>query len=326
MYFRRLTINIPTSKSSFLSPFPFSSVIAGDQRLTAILNSAIQSGPFLPPAAPPSSSSVFEQAAQPPSSSLVHSPFVFGQCPRSQVSQPQPQLPSKSVRLYDSVDACLPRCSWSHLNSSLAYHSFVCDFFTCVFGGVKSNGQYLVWPPAAKSTAVHLLMDCIRFASSCCNLGARPMSPATKQRLESRSPKQEGRGGRTSEQSKSKDPPASEALILRSDTAKLRSDSHSRSHSPNHNTLQALKADGRDRNSSGLRAESPNPGSRSTSPKQKGLSSTSGRTNQLTRTCHKTRTNPMTRTSLPMSAPPRLGWTRPEKGPSRTRTPWTRTP
>ena len=37
-------------------------------------------------------------------------------------------------------------------------------------GGVKikSNSQYLVWPPAALSTAVHLLLkDCTRFASSC---------------------------------------------------------------------------------------------------------------------------------------------------------------
>ncbi|XP_031649241.1 E3 ubiquitin-protein ligase MYCBP2 isoform X10 [Oncorhynchus kisutch] len=212
----------------------------GDQRLTAILNSAIQSGPFLPPAAPPSSSSVFEQAAQPPSSSLVHSPFVFGQCPRSQVSQPQPQLPNGSS-------------SRSLASSHERVH--------------KSSASAAGHGSALSSLALRQKG----------NLGARPMSPATKQRLESRSPKQEGCGGRASEQSKSKDPPASEALILRSDTAKLRSDSHSRSHSPNHNTLQALKADGRDRNSSGLRAESPNHGSRSTSPKQKGLSSTSGR-------------------------------------------------
>jgi hypothetical protein len=33
---------------------------------------------------------------------------------------------------------------------------------------IKSNSQYLVWPPAALSTAMHLLMDCTRFASSCC--------------------------------------------------------------------------------------------------------------------------------------------------------------
>ncbi|CAB1328281.1 unnamed protein product, partial [Coregonus sp. 'balchen'] len=211
----------------------------GDQRLTAILNSAIQSGPFLPPAAPPSSSSVFEQAAQPPSSH-VHSPFVFGQCPRSQVSQPQPQLPNGS--------------SSRNLASS---HERV----------HKSSASAAGHGSALSSLALRQKG----------NSGARPMSPASKQRQESRSPKQEGRGCRTSDQSKSKDLPSSEALILRSDTAKLRSDSHSRSHSPNHNTLQALKADGRDRNSSGLRAESPNPGSRSSSPKQKGLSSSSGR-------------------------------------------------
>ena len=36
---------------------------------------------------------------------------------------------------------------------------------------IKSNSQYLVWPPAALSTAVHLLlMDCTRFASSCCEM------------------------------------------------------------------------------------------------------------------------------------------------------------
>ncbi|KAM9484005.1 E3 ubiquitin-protein ligase MYCBP2 isoform 18-T18 [Salvelinus alpinus] len=98
---------------------------------------------------------------------------------------------------------------------------------------------------------------------------------ASRHRQKSHSPKQEG--GRSSDHSKSKDLSASEALILRSDTAKLRSDSHSRSHSPNHNTLQARKAEGRDRNSSGLRAESPNPGSRSSSLKQKGLSSSSGK-------------------------------------------------
>lgn len=85
------------SKSFSLSPSSVS-MFAGD-RLSAILNS-IQSGPFLS-AAP--SSSIFEQAAQPPSSSsLVHSPFVFGQSP-SQLSQPQPQLLSKSVQLSDSA-------------------------------------------------------------------------------------------------------------------------------------------------------------------------------------------------------------------------------
>lgn len=98
-----------SSNHSISCSFSTSSVFifAGD-RLSAILNS-IQSGPFLS-AAPSSSSSVFDQAAQPPSSSssssssssLVQSPFVFGQSP-SQVSQPQPQLLSKSVLLSDST-------------------------------------------------------------------------------------------------------------------------------------------------------------------------------------------------------------------------------
>ena len=36
---------------------------------------------------------------------------------------------------------------------------------------IKSNSQYLVWPPAALITAVHhLLMDCTIFASSCCEM------------------------------------------------------------------------------------------------------------------------------------------------------------
>jgi hypothetical protein len=36
---------------------------------------------------------------------------------------------------------------------------------------IKSNNQYLVWPPAALSTALHLLlMHCTRFASSCCEM------------------------------------------------------------------------------------------------------------------------------------------------------------
>ena len=36
---------------------------------------------------------------------------------------------------------------------------------------IKRKSQYLVWPPAALSTAVHLLlMDCTRFDSSCCEI------------------------------------------------------------------------------------------------------------------------------------------------------------
>uniref|UniRef100_A0A8C2APU4 E3 ubiquitin-protein ligase MYCBP2 n=1 Tax=Cyprinus carpio TaxID=7962 RepID=A0A8C2APU4_CYPCA len=162
-------------------------------RLSAMLNS-IQSGPFLP------TPSIFEQAAKPPSS-LVHSPFVFGQS-LSQQPQPHPQLPSDRD-----------------------------------------------------------------------NLASRSMSPGSKHRQESRSFKTDSHSSRSVDQVKSKNNDglsASEALNLKSDTGKLRSDSHSRSHSPNHNTLQALKADGRN---SGLRPESPNPGSRSSSPKQKTFSS-----------------------------------------------------
>ncbi|KAJ8378389.1 hypothetical protein AAFF_G00242770 [Aldrovandia affinis] len=174
---------------------------AGD-RMIAILNS-IQSGPFLP-AAP----SVFEQPAtqaQPPPSSLVHSPFVFGQSLSLLPPWPQAQLPS-----------------------------------------VRGN----------LATA------------------SRPMSPKGKgRRQRSRSPKPEGRGSRPSDQAKTRNNDgmsASEALMLRSDTSKLRSDSHSRSHSPNHKTLQALKADGP---TPGLRAVSPIPGPRAFLPKQKGLCS-----------------------------------------------------
>ena len=36
-------------------------------------------------------------------------------------------------------------------------------------GGSKVS-QYLVWPPAALSTSVHLLMDCTRFFSFCCEM------------------------------------------------------------------------------------------------------------------------------------------------------------
>ncbi|XP_036396025.1 E3 ubiquitin-protein ligase MYCBP2 isoform X4 [Megalops cyprinoides] len=200
-------------------------------RLSAILNS-IQSGPFLP--AP----SVFEPAAQPPSS-LVHSPFVFGQS-LSQQPQPQPQLP---------IDA-----SSRSLASRERVHK----------SSVAGPGT------ALSSLALRQKGERGNLAST-----SRPMSPAGKHRQESRSPKPEGRGSRNSEQGKTRNNDsmsASEALILRSDTGKLRSDSHSRSHSPNHNTLQALKADGR---TPGLRAESPTPGSRASSPKQKG--SCSGR-------------------------------------------------
>ncbi|RXM27520.1 E3 ubiquitin-protein ligase MYCBP2 [Acipenser ruthenus] len=87
----------------------------GDQ-LSAILNS-VQSRPFLP--AP----SVFEQAAKPPSS-LVHSPFVFGQSLSFQQPLPQPQLPSKSVclchlhTLFFFLGLCVCVSAWD------LYHGF----------------------------------------------------------------------------------------------------------------------------------------------------------------------------------------------------------
>ncbi|XP_041115648.1 E3 ubiquitin-protein ligase MYCBP2 isoform X5 [Polyodon spathula] len=201
----------------------------GDQ-LSAILN-CVQSRPFLP--APP----VFEQAAKPPSS-LVHSPFVFGQS----LSFQQPQLPNASSR-------------------SLASRERV------------HKGSSVAGPGSARSSLAH------KKKGERGNLAtaARPLSPAGKldlpgkHKTENRSPKLDGRVSRASaDQTKMKNTEsmsASESLVLKSDTAKLRSDSHSRSLSPNHNTLQAMKG------IQGLRAESPTPGSRSSSPKPKALSS-----------------------------------------------------
>ncbi|XP_064413761.1 E3 ubiquitin-protein ligase MYCBP2 isoform X3 [Latimeria chalumnae] len=171
----------------------------GDQ-LSALLNS-VQSRPMLP------ALNVLDPAAKPPSS-LVHSPFVFGQ-PLS-FQPPQPQLLSER------------------------------GSFT---GATRSSSP-----------------------------GGKP-DLSSKHRAESRSPKPDGRMSRSSiDQKKQKGTEglsASESLMLKSDAAKLRSDSHSRSLSPNHNTLQALKAEGK--NIPGSRAESPAPGSRSSSPKQKAL-------------------------------------------------------
>ncbi|GAA6108212.1 E3 ubiquitin-protein ligase MYCBP2 isoform X3 [Tachysurus ichikawai] len=172
--------------------------------------------------------SIFEQAAKPPSS-LVHSPFVFGHS-LSQQHQPQPQLLNASSR---------------SLASSERVHK------SCVAG-----------PGTALSSLA------LRQKGERGNV-TRSMSPASKHHQESRTTKADSRSNRSAEQGKIKtieSLSASEALILKSDTGKLRSDSHSRSHSPNHNTLQALKADGKN---SGLWSESPNPGSRSSSPKQK---------------------------------------------------------
>ncbi|XP_042717606.1 E3 ubiquitin-protein ligase MYCBP2 isoform X22 [Chrysemys picta bellii] len=211
----------------------------GDQ-LSAILNS-IQSRPNLP------ASSIFDQAAKLPSS-LVHSPFVFGQ----PLSFQQPQLQKTPSR-------CLASRERIYKSSDVA------------------------GPASAISSLSHKLKgDRVNFTAA-----ARPVSPAgksdiSKHRAESKSPKPDGRVIRTvADQKKPRNTEglsASESLMLKSDAAKLRSDSHSRSLSPNHNTLQTLKSDGR--TTSGLRAESPGPGTRSSSPKPKpltaGRSSTSG--------------------------------------------------
>ncbi|XP_026529249.1 E3 ubiquitin-protein ligase MYCBP2 isoform X4 [Notechis scutatus] len=115
---------------------------------------------------------------------------------------------------------------------------------------------------------------------------ARSISPAgkvdvaLKYRGEGRIPKSDGRWSHTvADQKKPRNTEslsASESLMLKSDTAKLRSDSHSRSLSPNHNTLQTLRSEGR--TVPPLRAESPGPGTRAPSPKtaSSGKSCTSG--------------------------------------------------
>ncbi|XP_072332294.1 E3 ubiquitin-protein ligase MYCBP2 isoform X19 [Scyliorhinus torazame] len=200
----------------------------GDQ-LSAILNT-IQSQPSLP------ASSVFGQAAK-PSSSLVHSPFVFGQ-PLS-LPQSQPQLLNTSSRSLASRERAYKS------NSSAGPGSGVCSV------SLKSKGD--------KGNVV---------------VSGRPpgnFDLACKHKTENRLQKIEGRISKAAaEQTKTKNAEnlsASESLMLKSDTAKLRSDSHSRSLSPNHNTLQSLKTD--EKTAAGLRAESPSPGSRSALSKQK---------------------------------------------------------
>ncbi|XP_043928839.1 E3 ubiquitin-protein ligase MYCBP2 [Protopterus annectens] len=203
----------------------------GDQ-LSAILNT-IHSGPLVP------SPSCFDQAAKPPSS-LVQIPFVFGQPLSFQPSQSSlPKSPSRSLASRERI--------------------------------FKSNG--VAGPASALSSLSH------KQKGEKGNVGnaGRPSSPAGKpdlssrHRAENRSPKPDGRLSRAAaDQKKPRSTDglsASESLMLKSDAAKLRSDSHSRSLSPNHNTLQALKTDGK--TSSGVRAESPTPGSRSSSPKPK---------------------------------------------------------
>ncbi|XP_031752931.1 E3 ubiquitin-protein ligase MYCBP2 isoform X5 [Xenopus tropicalis] len=198
----------------------------GDQ-LSAILNS-IQSRPNFP------TPSIFDQAAKPPSS-LVNSPFVFGQSPSFQQPQSPLQNPSSSsVASRESIHQ--PKAAPASAFSSLAFKQ------------KDDKGHF------AKTT-------------SAVNKSDLP----SKNRVESKSPKPDGRISRSNaDQKKPKNNEgltASESLLLKSDAAKLRSDSHSRSSSPNHNTLQILKTDGKV--NSGLRAESPGPGSRSSSPKPK---------------------------------------------------------
>ncbi|KAG8586245.1 hypothetical protein GDO81_005312 [Engystomops pustulosus] len=200
-------------------------------KMNAILNS-IQSRPSLP--APPS---IFDQAAKPPSSP-VHSPFVFGQSPSFQ--QPQPSLQN----LTPSSVASPEPSNKSKVPPSSAFSPL----------SVKSKDERGQFNAAAKPPAT-------------VNKSELP----SKHRVDSKSPKPDGRVSRSNADQKkprnNEGLTASESLLLKSDAAKLRSDSHSRSLSPNHNTLQILKnSDGKP---SGLRSESPGPGSRSTSPKPK---------------------------------------------------------
>ncbi|XP_077339212.1 E3 ubiquitin-protein ligase MYCBP2 isoform X10 [Lithobates pipiens] len=200
----------------------------GDQ-LSAILNS-IQSRPSLP--AP----SIFDQAAKPPSS-LVHSPFVFGQSPSFQQPQPPLQNPTPccdaSCEPVSKIKA-RPTSAFSQLSN-------------------RPKDERVHFPVPAKPTPTTSKSDL-----------------PSKQKAESKSSKPDGRASRANADQKkpqnNEGLTASESLLLKSDAAKLRSDSHSRSLSPNHNTLQILKSDGK---SCGLRSESPGPGSRSTSPKPK---------------------------------------------------------
>ncbi|KAG8137644.1 hypothetical protein E2320_004879 [Naja naja] len=212
----------------------------GDQ-LSALLNS-IQSRPSLP--AP----SIFDQAANPPSS-LIHSPFVFGQSLPFQ--QPQPQLqktPPRGLACRERIDQSSDDPVPASALSSLSY---------------KLQGDRLNFTAAARSVSP-----------------AGKADVALKYRGEGRIPKSDGRWSHTvADQKKPRNAEslsASESLMLKSDTAKLRSDSHSRSLSPNHNTLQTLRSEGRTAPS--LRAESPGPGTRAPSPKtaSSGKSCTSG--------------------------------------------------
>ncbi|XP_071991479.1 E3 ubiquitin-protein ligase MYCBP2 isoform X7 [Engystomops pustulosus] len=220
-----------TPGGTIVPGFDYSLLNNRGNQMNAILNS-IQSRPSLP--APPS---IFDQAAKPPSSP-VHSPFVFGQSPSFQ--QPQPSLQN----LTPSSVASPEPSNKSKVPPSSAFSPL----------SVKSKDERGQFNAAAKPPAT-------------VNKSELP----SKHRVDSKSPKPDGRVSRSNADQKkprnNEGLTASESLLLKSDAAKLRSDSHSRSLSPNHNTLQILKnSDGKP---SGLRSESPGPGSRSTSPKPK---------------------------------------------------------
>ncbi|XP_063160580.1 E3 ubiquitin-protein ligase MYCBP2 isoform X6 [Candoia aspera] len=134
---------------------------------------------------------------------------------------------------------------------------------------------------ALSSLSCKLKGDRVNFTAAARSISLAGKSDvALKYRWESRPPKSDGRWSHTvADQKKPRNTEsmsASESLMLKSDTAKLRSDSHSRSLSPNHNTLQTLRSEGRTVPS--LRAESPGPGTRASSPKtlSSGKSCTSG--------------------------------------------------
>uniref|UniRef100_A0A8C9U137 RCR-type E3 ubiquitin transferase n=1 Tax=Scleropages formosus TaxID=113540 RepID=A0A8C9U137_SCLFO len=123
-----------------------------------------------------------------------------------------------------------------------------------------------------------IISQALLFCDSGTSSAARVMSVTGNHRLVNQSAKMEACGSWMYDQDKTKSNEnmmAREAVILKSETAKLRSDSPSRSHSPNHNTFQAFKMDGR---TSDLKEESPTPGFWSSSPNHKGFSGKSSLT------------------------------------------------
>ena len=87
---------------------------------------------------------------------------------------------SLSTCVYFQQSLCVNICmkitrfnNWDKLNK---FHRHVTNrnWIMCPWtkGGVKikSNSQFFVWPPAALSSTVHLLIDCTRLTSSCCEM------------------------------------------------------------------------------------------------------------------------------------------------------------